>query len=197
MSPGKVELDQHFDIKEPMPVTVVTSTKRTISASWLNETHCWLHCERRCLYRGLLSRYLPPTLIIKYTLSLMKLVQLSTSRALKAIALADDAEEFIRTVETKHVFTTPCSAPFPNGPYFATCSGLHYSRRLYEDFTNSSVLALYPISQRHKSVRATRSQQREPPGSTLSSSPIQTLQHTNRRAGSCRVPRCSQGSVRH
>ncbi|KAL3477183.1 amidase signature enzyme [Aspergillus californicus] len=124
--PDKVELDKNFDVKEPVPVTVVTSTEKIISASWLNET-----------IAGFIAR---DDVYSEAFLSALYL------QGPEGVTLADDAEELIQSLETKLVFyaSSLCTAPLPNGPYFATCSGLHRAWRLYDDFTNSFILASTP-----------------------------------------------------
>ncbi|KAL3488552.1 amidase signature enzyme [Aspergillus germanicus] len=120
--PSKIELAHHFDADEPVPVTVVTSPSRDISASWLNST-----------FSDFLSRD------DVFTLGFAQAIFFQGPEGL---ALRNDADELLKTIGTKRVFwsSPSCNSTLPPGPYFATSSGLHRAWRLYDDSTESFVL---------------------------------------------------------
>ncbi|KAF7515216.1 hypothetical protein PCG10_003565 [Penicillium crustosum] len=124
--PDKVEVDKPFDVKEPLPITVVTSTKKSISAAWLNETIADFKASDDVYSVDFLSAFY--------------------FQGPEGVTLASDARELVRNLKPHFVEFSHSSFhdALPDGPYFATRYGLHRAWRLYDDFSNSFVLASVP-----------------------------------------------------
>lgn len=62
-----------------------------------------------------------------------------------SIRLNTEAQTFLsQWNNTKVIFDTGCNTTIPEGPYFATCEGLHAAWKLYEDPLESFVLSTTP-----------------------------------------------------
>ncbi|KAK9475713.1 amidase signature enzyme [Lipomyces japonicus] len=124
--PSKLELAHNFNVDQPLPVTVVTSTEITVTAAWLNTT---------------LSSFLAKDDVYSEEFFASFYLQ-----GPAGVHLADDASEWVQSVGSKALFIAEndCGDNLLDGPYFASCTGLHRAWRLYDDYTNSFLLPTIP-----------------------------------------------------
>ncbi|ETS80715.1 hypothetical protein PFICI_08244 [Pestalotiopsis fici W106-1] len=124
--PSKVELPYHFEIPTPAPVTVLTLPEQFVTASWLNNTISGFLDQDDVYTKGFLSAFY--------------------IQGHHNVSFADDAHQLIQSLGVENIFRadSSCNVTLPDGPYFATYAGLHRAWRLYDDFTNSFVLASVP-----------------------------------------------------
>ncbi|PYH75896.1 amidase signature enzyme [Aspergillus uvarum CBS 121591] len=124
--PSKVELAHEFKVQEALPVTVLTSQEAVITASWINSTVSDFLVQDDVYTKGFFYAFY--------------------FQGPEGLTLAGDADSLLKTFGTSRVFwaSSQHNATLPDGPYFATSSGLHRAWRLYDDYTNAFVLPTIP-----------------------------------------------------
>ncbi|OJJ97044.1 hypothetical protein ASPACDRAFT_45900 [Aspergillus aculeatus ATCC 16872] len=115
-----------FQVREALPVTVFTSREALITASWIHST---------------VSDFL-----VRDDVYNKRFFDAFYLQGPEGLAMAGDADSLLKSFGTSQVFwaLSQHNTTLPDGPYFATSSGLHRAWRLYEDHTNSFVLPTIP-----------------------------------------------------
>ncbi|KAJ5775765.1 amidase signature enzyme [Penicillium nucicola] len=125
--PSKVELMYNFNAIEPFPITVVTLLDQCNISAWLNNT---------------ISDFL-----LRDDVYIREFSTAFYLQGIKSAYFDVNAESLLEAFGTNNIFwASPQNGSIlPDGPYFATVSGLHQAWRLYDDHTNSFVLPTIPF----------------------------------------------------